>query len=84
MRRPTTLREWQTHIDALEGERLLQEARGANTVRFVRVLQGEGYAAADIHAILILMAKRVAQVGPTPPGGLYDYAALAAEPTPAT
>jgi hypothetical protein len=80
---PRTLSEWRAHVDALEGSALLDEAEAANAIAFVEVLEGEGYAPAQIHAVLHAFARRCAVLGVRPPGGgLYDFAALARRPAP--
>jgi hypothetical protein len=79
---PTTLEEWRAHFDALEGESLAHKASLANSARFVRTLQEEGYDAEQVHAILIFLAKRVHAAGLEPPDGMYDFARLSQESPP--
>ena len=80
---PKTLAEWKADTETLSGEPLRSAARAAHTVSFMRTLQEEGYAAAEIHTILVLFARRLSAVGERPPtAGLHDYPALAQEPLP--
>lgn len=80
---PKTLPEWRTYVAGLEGAELREVAAGANTMRFVRVLQDEGYGPEAIHAVVWLFARRFAETGDRPPtDGLYDLIAMAGEPSP--
>jgi hypothetical protein len=75
---PETLEEWQAHVSALSGEALVAEGASANSIRFVMVLEEEGYEPADIHAILRMFARRFREVQLRPPqDGLYDFDAMA-------
>lgn len=74
MDEPKSLPEWKAYTAALDGERLVDEARSANTASFVRTLKEEGYKPEEIHTILILFARRFRATGLRPPGdGFYDY-----------
>ena len=75
---PKSLPEWKTYVGKLEGDELRNQALAANSTQFVRTLQDEGYAAADIHAILVAYAKRMAAVGQRlPSDGYLDFTRLA-------
>jgi hypothetical protein len=75
---PKTLPEWKAYVGKLDGEELRREALAANSTEFVRTLQEEGYAAGDIHEILIAYAKRLAAVGQRlPSDGYLDFTRLA-------
>lgn len=80
---PRTLTEWRAYVDALDGKDLVEAAENANGIAFVEVLEAEGYAPAQIHAVLHMFARRFAKVGLRPPhGGLYDFEALGKRPAP--
>lgn len=82
-KQPKTLAEWKAYTDKLDDAALHQEARAANCAEFVRSLQQEGYAAAEIHAIFVLYAHRFKAVGLRPPtGGLYDLIEMMDAPVP--
>lgn len=77
---PRTIDEWRAYARSLSGEVLREKAIAANTVRFVRQLQEEGYSASDIHTILVVIARRFRETGQiSPTGGLYDLDLLGAE-----
>lgn len=81
---PKTLAEWRAYTAALSDEALHQEAAAANSARFVRSLQEEGYSAEEIHGIFIIYAHRFKEQGLRPPSdGLYDYFELMQAPLPA-
>ncbi len=80
---PRTLSQWRAYIDGLEGDALQEAASAANDISFVVVLEAEGYAPAQIHAIVHTFAVRFLTLGVRPPaGGLYDLAALARRAAP--
>jgi hypothetical protein len=80
---PRTLSQWRAYIDGLEGDALQDAASAANDISFVQVLEAEGYAPAQIHAIVHAFATRFLTRGVRPPGGgLYDLAALARRTAP--
>jgi hypothetical protein len=80
---PRTLAQWRAYIDGLEGDALVDAASAANGIGFVEVLEGEGYAPDQIHAVLYAFAARFVALGRRPPGGgLYDFAALARRAAP--
>lgn len=77
---PKTLEDWQEYIGSLSGATLRSKALAANSVQFVRVLEGEGYSAADITAILRMFAQQFEHEGQEPPsrveGTYLDYGLL--------
>jgi len=74
---PKTLPEWKAYVGKLDGEELRAQAMAANTTGFVRQLQDEGYAAGDIHAILVTFAKRLSDAGQSlPSDGYLDLSRL--------
>jgi hypothetical protein len=79
---PKTLEDWKAYAATLEGEALRDKAIAANSAPFVRLLKEEGYAAEEIHSILIYIARRFFETGQRPPGGgLYDlFELMRAEP----
>jgi hypothetical protein len=80
---PRTLTEWRSYIDSLPADELVSAANDANGIGFVEVLEAEGYAPAQIHAIVHSFARRFVALSLRPPaGGLYDLAALARRPAP--
>ncbi len=80
---PRTLSEWRAWIDALPVDALVQAAHDANAIGFVEVLEAEGYAPAQIHAVLHAFARRFVALDVRPPaGGLYDFTTLARRPAP--
>ena len=80
---PRTLSQWREHIAALTPAELVEAAGAANGIGFVEVLEAEGYAPPQIHAVLHAFAARFVVFGLRPPGGgLYDLAALGGRPAP--
>jgi hypothetical protein len=74
---PKTLPEWRSYVGALDGEQLRAQAMAANSTGFVKQLQDEGYAAADITAILTTFAKRLSDAGQVlPTDGYVDLTRL--------
>lgn len=66
-----TLDEWRASVDALSDEELWEAAERANTAAFVDALQERGYAAAEIHEIFTLFARRFRTLGLLPPPDGY-------------
>ncbi|MBM4280475.1 MAG: hypothetical protein FJ137_06850 [Deltaproteobacteria bacterium] len=80
---PRTLSEWRAWIDALPVDTLVEAAHDANAIAFVEVLESEGYAPAQIHAVVHAFARRFVALDVRPPaGGLYDFVTLARRPAP--
>lgn len=53
---PKTMSDWQLYIQNLSDDRLMTEARSANTVTFSGYLSKEGYTADEIGEILMAFA----------------------------
>lgn len=81
--RPRTLAEWGAYVDGLAGERLRAEAVAANSMPFIEALRAEGASLAQVRAVLVLFAHRLAVTGQRAPrDGLYDLVDLAREAKP--
>ncbi|MBL8950859.1 MAG: hypothetical protein JNK82_08790 [Myxococcaceae bacterium] len=75
---PKTLVEWKSYVGKLGPEELRAQAMAANTTGFVKQLQDEGVAAADITAILTTFARRLSESGQAlPTDGYLDLSKLA-------
>ena len=71
-------KDWPAYVAALDGDALWEAAQAANTAAFVRTLRERGVEGPDVHAILVLFAKRFRALGLEPPqGGYVDLAWLA-------
>lgn len=83
---PLTLEEWKQYIARLSGKTLLEKARAANSVMFVRTLSDEGMEAEEITEVLRAFAERLVAIGiavPTRFDGAYlNYADLLPETDP--
>lgn len=81
-RNAKTLEEWSDYLQTLSGAKLRSKAIAANSARFVKLLEEEGYVAEEIEQIVRLFSDRFLALGEEPPGGgLFD---LFAEPRPLT
>jgi hypothetical protein len=67
---PNTLPEWEEYVAAIPNESFRDVAIAANTLTFVRTLQGEGLAGGDIVKILGVFAQRFELQGEAPPLGI--------------
>jgi hypothetical protein len=65
---PQDLMSWNSYIESLNDDQLIQKAEGANKVKFVDILQQEGMDAATISAILTKFAIELSQRGLAVPG----------------
>ena len=75
---PRTLPEWRSYVHARSADELFERAADANRAHFVRGLLEEGYSAAEVEAIFVLLARRLKARGRRPPvDGWYDLVALA-------
>ncbi len=70
MDNPNTVEEWGAYIASLNGPKLFSVATAANSLEFVRELQGEGFSNEDITNILLMFAMRFRKVDLDPPVGL--------------
>lgn len=66
---PVTVEEWGAYIGALTGPKLFSQAIAANTLDFVRMLQGDGFSGDEITDVLLLFAMRFDQLGVEIPHG---------------
>lgn len=70
-----TLAQWQAFVDGLSPETLTDEALKANTAGFTNSMLEEGYSAEEVHACIVMFAKRFVTLGQVPPqGGYLDLA----------
>lgn len=70
---PTSVREWSKYIEKLSGRRLLDEARAANQVQFVRTLEEEGFKPTEINEIFHLFAQQFISTGQAAPGRFQGH-----------
>lgn len=67
---PTTMEEWAVYIGGLHGMTLWNKANAANTLEFVKTLQGEGYSSGAITQILFMFASQFHMEELAPPSGM--------------
>ena len=67
---PVTVEEWGQYISNLSGAKLFSQAIAANTLDFVRMLQGEGFANDEITDVLLMFALQFGKVGLDLPNGI--------------
>ena len=77
---PNTLPEWQAYVSNLSGADLLSKAKAANSLSFVRRMEGEGMAPSDAMTIVRMFAAQLRAEGQELPsrypGALADMGAL--------
>jgi hypothetical protein len=66
-----TLAQWQAFVDGLGVDTLIDEAVKANTAAFTNAMLEEGYSAEEVHACIVMFAKRFVTLGQVPPQGGY-------------
>lgn len=67
---PVTVEEWGAYIRKLSGAKLFSQAIAANTLDFVRMLQGEGFSNDEITDVLLMFALQFKQVNLDLPDGI--------------
>ncbi len=72
--------EWQSYVDGLSMEELADVTEHANSAAFVHAMSEEGYDADEIHAVLLMFARRFQSLGQVPPPGYVDLEWLAQNP----
>jgi hypothetical protein len=76
---PMTLQEWSQYVERYSGVTLRSKAINVNTMLFVNELRSEGQDLLYIKNIILLFARRMAELGMHPPkNGVYDYGFLIA------
>lgn len=82
---PKTLPEWQEYVANFTGAELLSKAKAANSLTFLRTMEGEGMSPQDAMQVLRMFAAALRADGQVLPsrydGALVDLGALL-EPTP--
>lgn len=65
---PNSVREWERYINNLSGRKLWDQARAANQIRFVRLLEEDGFRSSEITQVFRLFAQRFIDTGSVAPG----------------
>lgn len=82
---PKTLPEWQAYVSTFTGAELLSKAKAANSLTFLRSMEGEGMAPQQAMQVIRMFAAALRADGQVLPsrydGALVDLGALL-EPSP--
>tara|TARA_B100000745_G_scaffold97368_1_gene61855 strand:+ start:3412 stop:3651 length:240 start_codon:yes stop_codon:yes gene_type:complete len=71
---PQTIEEWNLYVSELTPEQLWSKAIAMNTIRYVRLLEEEGFQPDYIMGVFQVFARRFVNQGFEPPtGGYIDF-----------